>query len=315
MQVTKELYAPIVLFVYNRPDHVQTTVKSLQQNRIASNSDLFIYADGPKGEISKDKVAEVRNYINTITGFKKITIVEQKKNKGLANSIIQGVTEIVNRYDRVIVLEDDLETSPDFLRYMNKALNEYEDEPQVMQISGHMFNVLLDSDSDAVFLPFTNSIGWAIWKRSWDFFDPLISGYEKIRDNKELKYRFNLDGTYNYFQMLEKQLDGKIDSWAIRWYVNVFLNNGLVLYPAQSLIKHIGFDERGTHAKNDNSVYAQFCSRLPNSNIHFPPVKIDFLAYDLVKACLASRYTNDREVGPFSVVRALLEKTLHFFRS
>jgi GT2 family glycosyltransferase len=310
------IYAPIVLFAYNRPEHIRQTVCTLRENDLASESELFIYSDGPKDDdLSKANVAEVRTFIKSISGFKKITIIEREENNGLAESIILGVTDIVNRYGKVIVLEDDLETSPDFLRFMNEALDTYYDNKQVMQISGHMFNVILDAENDGVFLPFTNSIGWATWKRAWDFFDPLMSGYEKIRDNEVIKYRFNLEETYNYTRMLEMQLEGKVDSWAIRWYLSVFINNGLVLYPVKSLIKHIGFDEKGTHATNVNTVYAQCCSRIYSSGISFPPVKLDFRSYDRVKLCLSSKLQSRRNRKIISAVKFLVTKLSNLLKA
>lgn len=287
--------APIVLFAYNRIGHLQKTIQALKENKLASDSDLIIYSDGPKdNKNSQIEVSEVRNYLQKVCGFKNIILIESKKNNGLARSVIQGVTDVVNRYGKAIVLEDDLETSPDFLRFMNEALQKYFTEEQVMQISGHMFNVTLNAEHDGVFLPFTNSIGWATWKRAWDLFDPLMSGYEKIRKNEVLKYRFNLEGTYNYTRMIEMQLEEKIDSWAIRWYLSVFLNNGMVLYPVKSLIKHIGFDEKGTHATSANAVYAQYCSRILSSEISFPSVELDVRSYHRVKLCLSSKIKSNR---------------------
>ena len=282
-------FAPIVLFVYNRPDLVSRTLQHLQKNTFCSDSELFVYSDGAKrDEVTEKKVAEVREILKNISGFKNVTIVESEQNKGLANSIISGVTEVVERYGKIIVLEDDLETSPDFLRFMNEALEKYEDEQQVMQIAGHMFNVKLQVDSDTIFLPMTNSIGWATWKRSWNFFDPCMSGYNKLKENKELRDKFNLEGTIRYFEMLVDQLHNKIDSWAIRWYLSVFLNDGMVLYPTESLIRHIGFDEKATHATCNNYIYAQKCRKIFTEQIRFSPMEIDHDSLERIKRCLVS---------------------------
>ena len=132
--------APVVLFVYNRPNHTKLTVESLLKNRYADQSDLFIFADGPKEGEADSEIRKVREYVQTISGFRSITITERRQNLGLANSTIKGVTEVVNEYAKVIVLEDDLEVSPDFLRFMNEALKQYANADQVIQISGHMFN-------------------------------------------------------------------------------------------------------------------------------------------------------------------------------
>ena len=130
---------PIILFVYNRPWHTRQTVKALQKNELAGRSDLFIFSDGPKDEQTEKAVQKVREYIHTIDGFQTVTIREREENWGLANSIIDGVTQIVNEYGRVIVLEDDLMTSPFFLRYMNDALNLYECEEKVISIHGYIY--------------------------------------------------------------------------------------------------------------------------------------------------------------------------------
>ena len=165
--------SPIVMFVYNRPWHTQQTIEALQKNELASESELFIYADNAKNKNNNNQVLKVRRYIKKIEGFKKVTIIEREKNWGLSKSIIDGITKVINKYGRVIVLEDDLVTSPMFLKYMNNALITYKDEPNVMQISGHMFNVNLNNDKyDAFFLPFTTSWGWATWKKKMGFFRP-----------------------------------------------------------------------------------------------------------------------------------------------
>jgi len=245
-------YAPIAIFGYNRPVHLEKTVQALLNNKEARESELFIFSDGAKKPEHADQVELVRNYIKTITGFKKITIVERKKNMGLANSIIHGVTEIINKYGKIIVLEDDLITSPYFLEFMNMGLSKYEKEFRVMQVSGYMFPVNIAIEEDAFFLPLTTSWGWATWKRAWEIFDPEAKGLEQLRQNKKLQKRFNLDGAYDYYSMLERHFAGKVDSWAVRWYLSVFLQNGLTLYPVKTLVANTGFDGSGTHSGTPN---------------------------------------------------------------
>jgi hypothetical protein len=239
--------APIVLFVYNRPVHTRRTVEALQKNETATGSDLFIFSDAAKKPEAAEAVREVREYVRTITGFQSVKIVERDRNWGLANSIVDGVTSVVNQYGRIIVLEDDLVTSPHCLEYMNAALARYQDDEQVMQISGHMFPVDLTTTTDAVFLPMTTSWGWATWARAWEHFDPKSVGYARLKADTALRKRFNLDGAYDYFAMLEAQLQGRVDSWAIRWYLSVFLREGLVLFPRVTLVENSGFDGSGTH--------------------------------------------------------------------
>lgn len=239
--------APIALFVYKRPRHTQQTLESLAANEGASESELFIFCDGPKRPEDEKAVEEVRRLVKSRQWCGKINIIERDKNLGLANSIISGVTELCDKYGRVIVLEDDLLTSRYFLEYMNAALERYENEERVMQISGYMFPVEIKAETDAIFLPFTTSWGWATWKRAWVVFDKDMSSFEILSKDKALRKAFDLDGSYPYFKMLESQRAGKIDSWAIRWYLSVFLKGGLTLYPAKTLINNIGFDGSGTH--------------------------------------------------------------------
>lgn len=239
--------APIALFVYNRPYHTSRTVAALLKNTLAAQSELIIYSDAPKRPEAAQAVQEVRAYIRMITGFRSLHIVERDRNWGLANSIIDGVTSVVNQYGRIIVLEDDLLTSTHFLEYMNTALERYQAEDRVMQVSGHIFPVRVHDETDAVFLPMTTSWGWATWARAWKHFDPKSTGYAHLKGDAELRKRFNLDGAYDYFSMLEAQLAGRVDSWAVRWYLSVFLREGLVLFPRTSLVENTGFDGSGTH--------------------------------------------------------------------
>ncbi|OPL15704.1 MAG: sugar transferase [delta proteobacterium ML8_D] len=241
--------APIVLFVYNRPWHTQQTVKALQKNELADLSDLFIYSDGPKDDQSQETVQKVRKYIHTIDGFKTLTVQKREKNLGLANSIISGVTEIVNKYDRIIVLEDDITTSPYFLRYMNDALNFYQDEERIMHISGYMFPVNYIGLQETFFYRVTSCWGWATWSRAWKYFKKDVKWVYQIF-SKEERRAFNLDGSHNFWSQVEGNKLGKLNSWAIFWYASVFKNQGLCLHPCQSLTNNIGHDGSGIHCGN-----------------------------------------------------------------
>ncbi len=285
-------YAPIALFTYNRPSHTRQTVEALLKNPEARYSDLILFSDGPKDDASGKQVQEVRRYLHNIEGFKSIRIVERDTNFGLADSIISGVSEVVDEYGRVIVLEDDLITTPGYLCYMNQALNRYEGDKRVMQISGHMFDVDIKAETDAVFLPFTTSWGWATWKRAWVHFDPSMAGYERLRKDRKLRWSFNLDGAYDYFGMLKAQKKGRIDSWAIRWYLSVFLRHGLVLFPVKSFVKNIGFDDSGTHCRASSSkaqtrLWIDYVGEVEN----FPCVSLDNEAYGKIKKYLYSEFS------------------------
>ena len=182
--------APITLFVYNRPWHTQQTVEALQKNALASESDLFIFSEAPKKPEVVHAVQEVRSFIKTISGFKSIRIIERAENMGLANSIIDGVTRICNEHGRVIVLEDDLVTSPFFLRYMNDALNLYEHEESVISIHGYIYPVT-GKLSETFFLRGADCWGWATWKRGWELFDPDGKRLLESLKSQNLEREFN----------------------------------------------------------------------------------------------------------------------------
>jgi len=247
-------FAPIVLFTYKRLWHTKQTVEALQKNLYADQSELFIFSDGAKNEKDELKVKEVREYLKTIKGFKKIEIIERDKNWGLANNIIDGVTEIVNNFGKVIVLEDDIITSPYFLKYMNEALERYEEEEKVMHISGYMFPIKTDGLPDTFFLKPTSCWGWATWKRAWKYFERNPEKQIKILTKNQIK-DFNLNNSYDYWSHLVLNYQGKLYTWAIFWYLSVYLNNGLSLHPRESLTKNIGTDGSGTHFNGKTSIF------------------------------------------------------------
>lgn len=249
--------APIILFVYNRPEHTLQTLLSLQSCQLANQSILYIFSDGPKESMdtnSINSIYEVRKIIRSNVWCKEVIIIESETNKGLADSIINGVTEVINKHGKAIILEDDLITSKGFLRYMNNALNHYENEEKVMQISGHCFpSNNIPKNNSSFFIPVTTSWGWGTWKRAWGKFDKEATGYKILKTDRELEKEFNINNTCPFSQMLFDQMDfNKIDSWAIRWWWSVFKEKGYILYPDNSLIKNIGFGKGGTHTKNED---------------------------------------------------------------
>lgn len=239
--------APIALFVYNRPAHTRQAVDALLANPQAASTELHVFSDGPRTAEAAPRIQEVREYLKTIVGFAKVTVHERDRNLGLATSVIDGVTRVCRAAGRVIVVEDDLLVAPHFLDYMNSALERYRDQAEVMQVSGYMFPNDVAAEADAFFMPFTTSWGWATWERAWQHFDPAMKGFDALAEDRQLRDKFNLGGAYDYFDMLERQRGGSIDSWAIRWYLTVFMRDGLTLYPARTLVRNIGFDGSGTH--------------------------------------------------------------------
>ena len=238
-------YAPILLFTYNRLSHTRQCIEALQQNPLAKESEIFIYSDGAKEE-TRDAVNEVRQYIHSITGFKQITITERDCNWGLANNIIDGVTTQVNRYGKVIVLEDDLIVAPHFLQFMNDALEAYKDEPSV----GHIQACDFTQDKslpDTFLIKWTGSWGWATWDRAWKHFNP--DGKALLRElvDRKLTYAFDFNGKYKFTRMLRRQIEGKNNSWAIRWNASLFLKDILSLNVGRSLVQNNGYDGSGTN--------------------------------------------------------------------
>lgn len=244
------LYAPIALFVYNRPRHTKNLIDSLRKNREAAESDLIIISDAPKHE-KVTGVQGVREYIKSLTGFRSVRIIERSENYGLARNIIGGVTALLEESDRLIVLEDDLIVSPYFLSYMNDGLNLYAGDEQVGSIHGYVYPVK-EQLPETFFLRGGDCWGWATWKRAWSFFEPdgrkLLSEIKKrglIRD-------FDLNNAYPYYRMLQKQVQGKNSSWAVRWHASLFLRDMLTLYPGSSFVNNQGADDSGTHLKSTN---------------------------------------------------------------
>jgi len=263
--------APIALFVYNRIWHTKQTIESLQRNEMAEASELFVFSDGPKFGNDREKVSEVREYCKTITGFKRVTLIERQQNLGLAQSIITGVAEIVNCYGRIIVLEDDMISSPYFLGFMNKALEFYENEERVASIHGYIYPVKSQLP-ETFFLRGADCWGWATWKRGWNLFETeggkLL--YELKKNN--LCRKFDLNGTYPYTKMLKDQTKGKNDSWAIRWHASLFLKEKLTLYPGISLIHNNGNDESGTHC-SATDIFNTTIAKKPIRIGHIPIVE------------------------------------------
>lgn len=263
-------YAPIVLFTYSRADHTRKAVESLLKNEDTKDSDLFIFSDGPKTEEKRVAVEECRKYIHTISGFKSITIVEREKNWGLANSLIAGITEVVNKFGRVIVVEDDLIVSPYFLRYMNEALEKYKDEERVASISAFL-NPVEGDIPETFFLRYFACWGWATWKRAWDLLN--TDARDLLRQLRWKKNDFNIGGAGSFYEMLYCQKVGLIDSWAVRFYASCFLKDKLHLFPGKTLVVQTGIDGSGTHCTICDTTYSSIL--VSNSPIYVSPIKIE----------------------------------------
>lgn len=269
-----EVLAPIVLFCYNRLDTLQQTVEALQKNYWAAESELFIFSDGAKKIEDEPIIARVRVYLRTISGFKKVVITEAAKNKGLANSIIGGVTEIINRYNKVIVLEDDLVSSRNFLIYMNKGLDYYKDNPKIFSITGFSIPIRGLKENGIYFTQRANSCGWGTWKDRWNDIDWEVKDYPALMNDRAARRAFNKMGS-DMTSLLIKQKTGKINSWAIRWCYHQFKHDLYSVHPVVSKIKNIGYSKGATHTKEKFNRFETRLDTENNTEIDFNvPVKL-----------------------------------------
>ncbi|QDW27011.1 glycosyltransferase [Pedobacter sp. KBS0701] len=281
--------APIALFVYNRPQHTERTLQFLQQNELAAQSHLYIFSDGAKTDLDKEKVTAVRKIIKKADGFKSVKVIESKVNAGLANAVIAGVTQLIAEYDQVIVFEDDLITSPHTLSYFNNALNHYREEEKVMHIGAYMYPLKSDNLSPSFFYRAATSWGWATWGRAWKNFEPDINILIKQFDKKK-RTAFSIDNKMNFWKQMQEFKRGKNNSWAIRWYASIFLKGGITLNPSQSLVNNIGHDGTGVHS-GINDIYNVIIN--PKPIVEFPTVIAeDPIAYKAIKSFLVKRKGN-----------------------
>lgn len=250
--------APIVLFVYNRPEHTKKTLDALSENYFARQSVLYVFADGPKSDISLkelEQIQQTRQIIKENNSFKSVIFKESSTNLGLYESIINGITQILNEHKKIIVLEDDIVTSKGFLKFMNDALTIYKDEEQVMSISGFMWPIKTKTNTTYFIKGGVSAWGWGTWQRAWDNLE--LNTNKLLLNDCWTRWgiqEFNFNNGYDYYSLLknEKNSSDKKSSWAIRWYASVFIKNGYGLFPGESLVNNIGFDDSGEHCNNNN---------------------------------------------------------------
>ncbi len=242
--------APILLFAFNRPEHTTQTLDALLRNELAAESDLFVYLDGPRNSADSELIERVYQVIEGTKGFRSIVINRKIENAGLASNIIEGVSDVISKCGRVIVIEDDMVTSPKFLRYMNDALEYYSNDKTVWHISGFTEFIEIDRPNDSFLWRTMHCWGWATWEDRWLHFEKnpqeLVDAF-----TPEMIKRFNLDGCQNFWAQVLLNNSGKINTWAIFWYATIFKNNGLCLNPYNSYVQNIGFDGSGIHCGKD----------------------------------------------------------------
>ncbi len=294
--------APIILFVFNRPEHTRNTVESLKRNPLAAESELFVFSDGPRDQDDEAAVAAVRAVIDAVDGFKGITVSRRSANRGLAGSVIEGVTAIVRRYGKVIVLEDDLQLSPYFLNYMNEALSRYENDQRVFSIGGYTPRLDIPEGYDQEsFLSYRCCTwGWATWRDRWDKADWEVKDFDSFIGDKKAVELFNRGGD-DMSHIFKLQMAGKISSWAIRWDYAHFRNEAYCFRPISSLVGNTGNDGSGVHCRETN----KFNVPLNTQPTFVIPAQEELSLDEEINRCFATFYDGRDRSGVASVNNTL----------
>lgn len=251
-------YSPIVIFSYNRVAKIKKLINSLKKNKEFKNSKIYIFQDNYKKKDEKKnirKIMKVKKYLSNLK-YENINVSFRKTNYGLAKNITSGVSKIFKRYEKIIVLEDDLLVSKNFLKFMNDALNFYQNKKKIWHISGWSYDIseINNLNFDNYFLSFPSSWGWATWKNRWKYFNKNPANIIKKENIKSIN-RFNLDNSYNFFSQIERNFLKEINTWAVFWYYNMFKKKKLCVYPKNNLIINTGFDKNATNTKNINRLF------------------------------------------------------------
>lgn len=304
------MLAPIVLFAFNRPHHTTQTLAALAANDLASESELFVYCDGARSEKDVENVLAVREVVRSARGFATVHVIERDTNWGLARSVIGGVSDVIKAKGRVIVLEDDMQTAPSFLRYMNEGLALYSDETRVISICAYKPRFAREMP-DTFFLPGAHCWGWATWARGWTLFEPDA---RKLLDTilaRDLVYDFDAEGSEPLTVLLKRSAlgDPAVDSWALRWMGSAIVHGKLTLYPGQSLLVNTGFDGSGTH-KTKTQALATILAEHPIRPSQIPvEVRRDAMA-ELRKVLIAWHCENSRRLRLFFTVTERLPASI-----
>jgi len=263
--------APIALFAFNRPQHTGECLTALAAAKLAGQTDVFVFIDGAKTSSGAELTRQVRDVVNAARGhFASLSMIERDRNWGLAANIIDGVTRLTAERGRVIVVEDDLVVHPEFLAYMNEALERLDGDKRVGSIHGYCYPGM-QPDEPFFYMKGGDCWGWATWRDRWALFEP--DGRKLLRTliARRQLFEFTMGFSAAYCRMLCRQILGKNNSWAVRWHTSLFLNDRLTLYPARSLVRNIGFDGSGTHCDSTDVFNAE------QSFDNVPPIKLNAL--------------------------------------
>ena len=268
--------APIILFVYNRPKHTETVLNALKKNSLAKDSILYVFSDAAKKEKDFENVNKVREIISKVSGFKEVVVTEAETNIGCADSITSGITKVINEHGKAIIVEDDILTAPNFLEFMNEALNRYESDKRIYSVSSFVSNEkMAEICKDFLFLAYRNSSwGWGTWADQWNDVDWDMLLWEKIKKDKNLWKKLQRGGEDAPY-LLKLQMEGFIDSWAIRFYADNALKDKYTVFPTKTFVTNIGLDGSGTHCGNVKNNKSLFSENLPAVDFSFPG-KLEF---------------------------------------
>jgi hypothetical protein len=261
---------PVVVFAYNRPRHLETTLLSLSECARLDECRVFIRCDGPKEGESREAVEATREVARSWAPKLRAEVHERTTNQGLARSVAGGVGELCETFGQAIVVEDDLCLNRSFLDFMLQGLERYRDEPQVYQISGYTFPVSHRGRADAIWLPLTATWGWATWARAWRAFSWAAEGAKEMLADEAMRHRFDLNGSYPFSEIMRIRLEERNDSWGILWMWAVFKAGGMVLHPRESLVWNAGFDGSGVHCGRESDVPQPECERVLAARLRSP---------------------------------------------
>lgn len=310
----ERMCAPIVLFVFNRLDHAQRAVEALQKNELAEKSELYIYSDGARDEREQDSIERVRNYCRNLTGFAQIHLLEREENWGIEKSEIAALSEILERYDACIVLEDDLEVGSQFLKYMNLALERYREEKKVISIAGYSNIDAIpgrDMGQEFYFSQMITSWGWATWADRWKLFDDKELNVDILK-SEEARKRFDLDGACPYTQMLQTQIENHYITWDVAWYFKAFEQGMLTLTPVYTLVNNIGMDGSGVHYSNEAINSNRIRNLEWNYSFSFPEeVKLDEAMRELEKKGITKQKKRERRKYRIWRLQSMIKGVFH----
>ncbi len=298
--------APVILFVYKRPELTLQTLEALAANLLANESILYVFGDGAKAIVSEEdlkKIMEVEKIVTSRNWCKETKFIKRIKNLGLAENILSGVSEVIETHGKAIILEDDIVSSKYFLKYMNDALNLYANDSKVISIGACNFFAKDKHLPETFFIPIPDCWGWATWNDRWKLFEKDGSLLLRTLHENKLLERFNLYGKYNFEQMLVDQIQGRNNSWAIRWQAQAYIKNMLTLYPKYSVVRNIGFDSDATHG-GEKSIYHSIEVTTRPINVQKSQVEESALARRL----MLETYDNIRPREKTSFFKALKSK-------